>query len=189
MANTDGLSKADNHDRLRHSARRLIDRGIPPPSGGGSISAEALQLLYQQASSPETAADALRLLHELQTYQVELDMLYEQLQANEQAMTDELHLYKTLFDQAPAAYLVLNRRGDVIEANQAASALINGQKPILERKQLSALAARAGAFPLTTVTSLALPDQRQLTIHTRLADNTDTVLMILTETQNSDTTP
>ncbi|MBE0485468.1 hypothetical protein [Marinobacter sp.] len=189
MANTHRHPNAQNHDRLRHSARRLIDRGIPPPSGGGSISAEALQLLYQQASSPETAADALRLLHELQTYQVELDMLYEQLQANEQAMTDELLLYKTLFDRAPAAYFVLNRNGDVIESNQAASALIEGPEPVLECNQLSALAERAGASTLATVTSLALPDQRQLTIHTRLADNTDTVLIILTETRNSDTTP
>lgn len=187
MANTHGHSPAERHERLRQSARRLIDCGTPPPNRVGSISAEALKLLYQQASTPETAPDALRLLHELQTYQVELDLLYEQLQANEQELAEELAHYKALFDKAPAAYLVLDKTGNVIEANKAASALFDGQEPTLEGRNLNTLMGQPDGTPLATLTSLALPDYRHLTIHARPADNSDTVLMILTEAPNTST--
>lgn len=141
MVKTHGYPNAEGHDRLRRSARDLIDHGVPPPSRGGALSVDALQLLYQRASSPDSAADALKLLHELQTYQVELDLLYEQLQANEQEIAEELAHYKALYELAPAAYLIVANDGMIIEGNEAAGALFGGSSEALSGKALHTLLA------------------------------------------------
>ena len=115
MEDTHKYPNAESHDRLRRSARDLIDHGVPPPNRGGALSVDTLKLLYERASNPESAADASRLLHELQTYQVELDLLYEQVQANEHELSEELAQYRSLYEQAPAAYLILANDGDIID--------------------------------------------------------------------------
>ncbi len=197
MDNTHGKPNADSHDRLRRIARDLIDHGVPPPNHGGSLSVDALQVLYQRARKPESAADALRLLHELQTYQVELDLLYEQLQANEQEITEELAHYKSLYAQAPAAYLIVANDGEIIEGNQAADLLFGESAQPLTGKPLRALLAPgqestvnallrnteeqgSGTWPAESVT-VELPDRRKLTINSRSAVSGDSILMILTE--------
>lgn len=197
MDNSHGKPNADSHDRLRRSARDLIDHGVPPSNRGGSLSVDALQLLYQRASKPESAADALRLLHELQTYQVELDLLYEQLQANEQEIAEELAHYKSLYAQAPAAYLIVANDGEVIEGNQAADLLFGKSAQPLTGKPLRALLAPgqqntlsallrntaepgSGTRPAESV-AVELPDRRRLTINARSAVSGDSILMILTE--------
>ncbi|WP_417530617.1 PAS domain-containing protein [Marinobacter lipolyticus] len=197
MDNSHGKPDAESHDRLRRSARDLIDHGVPPSSRGGALSVDALQLLYQRASKPESAADALRLLHEMQTYQVELDLLYEQLQANEQEITEELAHYKALYTQAPAAYLIVANDGDIIDGNQAADILFGDSAQPLTGKPLYALLApdqRGSVDALLRNTGepgsgrrsaesvvVELPDRRRLTINSRSAVSGDSILMILTE--------
>lgn len=182
MAQRHGHPDTDNHDRLRRSAKDLIDSGSTPPNRGGSLSVDALQLLYQRASTPETAADALRLLHELQTYQVELDLLYEQLQANEQEVAEELAHYKSLYEQAPAGYLVLGKGGEILKSNRAADEIFGQPALPLAGKHLrSLLGAYGNPNALPTEALVTLPDNRQLTLHTRPATNGNSVLMILTE--------
>lgn len=197
MDNTHEKPNAESHDRLRHIARDLLDHGVPPPSHGSLLSVDALQVLYQRASKPESAADALRLLHELQTYQVELDLLYEQLQANELEINEELAYYKSLYERAPAAYLIVANDGEIIEVNQAAGVLFKGSAQPLTGKRLNALLAAgqegtvnallgntggpgSGTQVAASVT-VELPDRRRLTINSRSAVSGDSVLMILTE--------
>ena len=87
MATTPKPTGADSDEQLRRDARHLLDHGASPKIRSGTLGVDALQLLYQRASEPESAADALKLLHELQTFQVELDLMYQQLQANEHDLT------------------------------------------------------------------------------------------------------
>ena len=194
MANTDGYSNAESQDRLRRSARDLIEHGVAPSNHGGHLNVEALQLLYEQASKPESAADALKLLHELQTYQVELDLLYEQIQANEYELNEELAHYRSLYEQAPAAYLIIANDGEIIDANQATEALFRkpdmtlkgialslflapGQKNSVNTLLQNAREYEAGARGL-----LELPDHRALSVNARASATKDSILMILTET-------
>ncbi len=194
MVKTHGYPNAESHDRLRRSARDLIDHGVPPSSRGGALSVDALQLLYLRASSPDSAADALKLLHELQTYQVELDLLYEQLQINEQEIAEELAHYKALYELAPAAYLIVANDGIVIEGNEAAGALFGGPSGTLSGKALHTLLAPGqegavdtllsspeGAEPGTTKAFIELQDHRQLTVSARPDIAGGSILMILTE--------
>jgi|SRR5690606_5310862 len=200
MANTHGYPNAESHDRLRRSARDLIEHGVAPCNHGGNISAEALQLLYERASKPESAADALKLLHELQTYQVELDLLYEQIQANEYEVNEELAHYKSLYEQAPAAYLIMANDGEIIEGNQAAGALFRNSDMALKGIALSLFLAPGQRDTVTTLLQnarehvdgarglLKLPDHRALSVNARPAATRDSILMILTEMPAHDET-
>lgn len=193
MADKHGYPNVEHHERLRRSAKDLIDHGVPPRNRGGSLSMEALQLLYERASKPESAADALKLLHELQTYQVELDLLYEQLQANEHEISEELAHYKSLYEHAPAVYLVVAKDGEIIEGNPAAGLLFGESTNDLAGKPLHTLLApgqedvmaplfRHSGEQDAASASVELPDHRCVTIRARPAPAGDSILMILTET-------
>ncbi|MGM0768300.1 MAG: PAS domain-containing protein [Pseudomonadota bacterium] len=196
MADTPRHPKTVSHDRLRRSARDLIDHGVPP-RGRSTLSVDAMQLLYDRASTPDSAADALKLLHELQTYQVELDLLYEQLQANEVEVTEELAHYKALYDQAPAAYLIVATDGEVIEGNRAANALFGEPAMPLTGRSLFTLLAPGQDSAVTALlrdsvdacsgtqvaakVSVELRDHRPLIISARAAAGGDSILMILAD--------
>lgn len=109
---------------LRLDAETRLKAGTAPLTNGWSLSADALTLLYKLASSPDSAADALRLLHELQAYQVELDLQHAQLEANEREFALELARYKSLYEFAPVGYLVAGLDGRLIESNPAGAELL-----------------------------------------------------------------
>lgn len=192
MKDKDGYPNAESYDRLRRSARDLIDHGVPPTNRGGSLSVDALQLLYERASTPESAADALKLLHEFQTYQVELDLLYEQLQANEHEISEELAHYKSLYEQAPVAYLIVANDGEIIEGNRAAGVLFGESATDLEGKAFCALLAQGEDVAVNTLlrnsgkeqpanASFELPDRRRVKVSARSSAARDSILMILIE--------
>ncbi|WP_339799850.1 PAS domain-containing protein [uncultured Marinobacter sp.] len=135
MAITDSQSKPEGHDRLRQNAEAKIRTGTAPRTGSGNLDIKTLELLYQGALNPETAADALKFLHELQTHQVELDLLFEQLKANEQEQAEELDHYRTLFEHAPIAYLIVDMEWEVVEANEAAGELLKTAPGTLDGEQ------------------------------------------------------
>jgi PAS domain-containing protein len=111
-------------ERLRLDAEKHIEENTTPPSLFAALGTEVLTLLYRIASSPTGGSDALKLLHEFQVHQVELDMQHGQFEANELAQTEELAHYRSLFNFAPISYLVLSTTGQIIEANKAVAELL-----------------------------------------------------------------
>lgn len=109
---------------LRSAAERKLREGTAPLTHSTGVSADALALLYRLAVAPDSAGDALKLLHELQTHQVELDLQHEQLKANEREFSQELDRYRALFDFAPVGYVVVDCKGLIIEANLAGAQLL-----------------------------------------------------------------
>lgn len=192
MANPHGHPDAKDFGQLRRSARDLIDHGVPPRSHGGTPGIDVQKLLQDRAGKPESAVDAFKLLHELQTYQVELDLMYEQLQATEHETNEELMFYKFLYEQAPAPYLIVANDGEIIESNQAAQGFLAKSAEELSGQPLNTLMApgqddainallqatrRQGLFHI----SLKLKDSRRLNVSTRSAAGDDGILMILTK--------
>jgi len=106
---------------LRERAEEQIGKGTAPATQGWTAGIQALTLLHGLASSPETASDALKLLHELQVHQVELDLQHEQAEQDRRQLTEDVTTYTALFEQAPFAYLVLSAEGVIIAANRIAS--------------------------------------------------------------------
>ena len=103
--------------KLRQSAVERIATGTAPFTRGWPTGIPALTLLHRLASAPETASDALKLLHELQVHQVELDLQHDQAEQECHQLGEDLSEYTALFDHAPFAYLALEPDGRVIAAN------------------------------------------------------------------------
>lgn len=116
-------TKPTASELLRADAEGRLQAGTAPSTTGWGVGTEALSLLYRLASDPECSADALKLLHELQTHQVELDLQYAQLVENEHELALQLADLQALYDHAPAGYLVLGRDGRILRSNRAASEL------------------------------------------------------------------
>jgi len=109
---------------LRVEAETRLSQGTAPFARDATLSVNTLELLHELARSPSSAADALKLLHELQVHQVELDLQIEQQELNELELSCELARYRNLFEFAPIGYLVLTLDGHIIEANQTAPGLL-----------------------------------------------------------------
>ena len=107
--------------KLRQRAEERLEKGTAPFTRGWPAGTNALTLLHGLASAPATATDALKLLHELQVNQVELDLQREQAEQECRQISKDLTNYTALFDLAPFGYLSLDAEGLVIAANRMAA--------------------------------------------------------------------
>lgn len=110
--------------QLRDKAEAGLQAGTTPTASHWSLGVDALSLLHRLSSNPDNAQDALKLLHELQVHQVELDLQNEAIADNEQALIEDLRLYQALYDSAPLAYFLVDLEGKVIQGNLAAAELL-----------------------------------------------------------------
>jgi len=115
--------KALKQQVLRKHAEDQLKEGSAPPTHGWLTSLDALSLLHKLASSPGSAGDALKLLHELQVHQVELDLQHEQLETHERELTEDLIHCARLYDFAPVGYFSVSPHGKITRANVAGAAL------------------------------------------------------------------
>ncbi len=77
------------------------------------------------------------LLHELQVHQIELEMQNEELRRAQTELEISRTKYFDLFDLAPVAYLTLNEKGLILEANLTASKLLGIERSALVRKPIT----------------------------------------------------
>lgn len=108
---------------LRRMAEAMLLAGQAPAARTWATGAAALALLHDMAGRRETADDALKLLHELQVHQVELDLQHEQMEQERRELAEEHDLYAELFEFAPEAYLRVDVRGRIAAANLAGGRL------------------------------------------------------------------
>lgn len=122
MAST---SEPPGDGTLRRRARRQLESGTAPPlHESWAAGTESLNTLYQLASDPDKAADALKLLHELQVHQVELALQQEQMAETEREAVQSLAQSRELFELAPLGYFVVDRAGVVVDVNRAGIRLL-----------------------------------------------------------------
>ena len=112
------------HAQLRQSAEVRIRGGLAPATQGWTMGATSLGLLHRLASDAATASDALKLLHELQVHQVELDLQHEHMDEERQALEQQATRLADLFISAPVAYFMVSSTGHVVEANTLAARLL-----------------------------------------------------------------
>lgn len=111
--------------KLRREAEARLQEGSAPPTSGWPTGVNALQLLYNLASDPASADDALKLLHELQVHQVELDLQQEQMRSIQRELTEDLTRYRSFFESAPVACIAVGPDGVIMEGNAAAAGLLD----------------------------------------------------------------
>lgn len=142
--------------QLRLDAEGRLQRGAAPATQGWSTGAEALSLLHSLASNPDSASDALKLLHELQVHQVELDLQHEQMEQNQREMEGALGRYSELYEFAPAGYFTVSPEGKIMEANVAGARLLG-----LERDEAGGRRLDSFMTPESRPALLALVRQAQ----------------------------
>jgi len=128
---------------LRFQAETRLRQGTAPSSKGWTLNPDTLALLFKLASDPDQADAALKLLHELQTYQVELDLQHEQLESNEYELVHALNYYNTLYDHAPVGYFVINRDDHIVEGNLVGARLLGVSQDELVNSPVHSLLAPA----------------------------------------------
>lgn len=109
--------------QLRDKAEAQLKAGTTPSTKNWAMGVDALRMLHRLSSNPDTAQDALKLLHELQVHQVELDVQHEEIVANERELVEDLSRYRALYDHAPVGYFLLDHDGTVVAGNLAAAEL------------------------------------------------------------------
>ena len=86
------------------------------------------------ASGPE--GDTLRLLHELQVHQIELEMQNAELQECRDRAETLLEKYIDLYDFAPVGYFSLNQKGRILEVNLTGASLLGVERAKLISQSL-----------------------------------------------------
>ncbi len=81
----------------------------------------------------------VKLLHELQVHQVELDLQHEQLEQSREELTHALGRYVERFDFAPVGYVAADREGKIIEGNLAAADLFGVEQAALSGRRIDSL--------------------------------------------------
>ena len=76
-------------------------------------------------------ADNLKLIHELQVHQIELEMQNEQLRLAQLETGEALEKYEDLFEFAPVSYFALDQEGILLKLNLTGSLLLG-----LDRSQI-----------------------------------------------------
>lgn len=147
------MPRSDDESNLRAQIRKhaeaRLESGTAPAMKNWSMGIDALQLLHRLSSNPDSAGDALKLLHELQVYQVELDLQHEEISANEERLTDELEQYRKLYDAAPLGYLLLDRQHTVIRCNVAAAKCFSALREGLEGRPITSFLSSEGRSRLS----------------------------------------
>jgi len=87
------------------------------------------------APSPAAEADSLRLVHELQVHQIELEMQNEELMRARAELEEAYRQFSNLYDFAPVGYFTLARNGTIHDANLAGANLLQVERSKLIKRR------------------------------------------------------
>ena len=98
------------------------------------------ELQEKQATSPSNFSESeiIRLIHELEVHQIELEMQNEELLLAKEQAEKAAQKYAELFLYAPAGYFTLSRSGEILELNLVASQIFGIEKHALLNRQFGA---------------------------------------------------
>ena len=94
------------------------------------------EIFLKKASKVSTQfseAETLKLIHELEVHQVELELQNEELAVAIATAQDAIEL----FDFAPSGYFTLSKEGDIIRLNITSANMLGKQRPMLLNSRLS----------------------------------------------------
>jgi PAS fold len=152
---TPPLDDASQGD-LRSQAQALLARGSGSACEGP---AAALKVLHELASSPRTADDALKILHELQVHQVELDLQSEALRSAEADLESELARQVQRHDWAPVSCFTVDPQAHLVECNRTGLERLGQAQSTLRGKPLGSFLTSESASALHTMLSDIGPGQ------------------------------
>ncbi|GAA0750002.1 PAS domain S-box protein [Ideonella azotifigens] len=171
------VSSGNPMDLRSRAALRLNGRG--GANARGTSPSEALVVLFELASSPATAPDALALLHELQVHQVELELQGEELLDSRAELEEALARQTALYDFAPVGHFTLGAGTLVCELNLTGARWLGCEREAVLGRALDSFLDRRSADKLHALLAgvgegrqgdacelnLALPGGRSRAVH------------------------
>lgn len=98
------------------------------PSDFSTLRGKAESTLAAGKRPSRRTIDPLRLVHELQVHEIELELQNEELMSANGALESLRAKYQALFESAPVGYLTLSVDGAIVDANPRAADML-GQSP------------------------------------------------------------
>jgi hypothetical protein len=141
------LNEAESQANLRLRALHRLT-GTNGSHGARLNASMALQALHDLATSPSTGAAALTLLHELQVYQVELDLQTEELRRSRADLEMTVSRQVQLYDFAPVGFFTVDRSTALHELNLTAASMLGAERDGLLGRSLSSFLAPQSASAL-----------------------------------------
>jgi PAS domain S-box-containing protein len=138
------LIEAESEADLRLLALQRLTGKIGSHDARLNASA-AFRVLHDLASSPSTSAAALALLHELQVYQVELDLQDEELRRSRAELEATLIRQVQLYDFAPVGCFTIDRSTALRELNLTAASMLGSERDQLLGRTLDSFLAPQSA--------------------------------------------
>jgi len=94
-----------------------------------------LRINSSETSSPLSEIETLKLVHELEVHQIELELINEELMLASSAAQNATEKYTELFDFAPLDYFTLSKEGKIIELNLSGAQLLGKVRTHLRNSQ------------------------------------------------------
>ena len=121
------------------------------------------------------AGDTLRLLHELQVHQIELEMQNAELQECRNHAETLLAKYVDLYEFAPVGYFSLDKKGRILEVNLAGATLLGVERASLVSRSLPRFAVASDRAVLTDLLDRVFAGEGNQTTETRLKKEDGTI--------------
>jgi PAS domain S-box-containing protein len=102
------------------------------PAEVPALRQKAEDVLKAKPAAPATEADTLKLIHELQVHQIELEMQNEELVRAKATAMAAKEKYSDLYDFAPSGYFTLSREGVIVELNLSGARMLGRERERLQ---------------------------------------------------------
>jgi PAS domain S-box-containing protein len=113
--------------------------------------------------------DAMTLMHELQVYQVELEMQCEEMRRAQVELEESRNRYAELYESIPVGYFTFDRQGTIEEINPAGCSMLNRHAAELEGRRFQLFVSQADRKAFTDFCKSVLATEERQTCEIRLA--------------------
>ncbi|TWU29112.1 Nitrogen fixation protein VnfA [Candidatus Brocadiaceae bacterium S225] len=112
---------------------------LPKKKKPSELRKKAEKQLKSDVIPIETLSDGevRKLAHELQVYQIELEMQNDELREAQLLIEESRQKYLDLFDFAPVGYFTVNEKGLILEANLTGAAMLRTTRSLLAKEPIS----------------------------------------------------
>lgn len=121
-----------------------------------------------QADTTLSEAEKLKLIHELEVHQIELELQNEELVAAKEKAEQAEEKYTNLYDFAPSGYLSLTKEADIIILNFAAARMLGKERSKLINSRFSLFLADTTRSVFHRFLERAFTDKEKQTCEVRI---------------------
>ena len=113
--------------------------------------------------------DAVQLVHELQVYQIELEMQCEEMRRAQLELEESRNRYAELYESIPVGYFTFDRQGTIEDVNPAGCALLNRHSHEVQSKRFQLFIPNSERRDFTAFCRRVLETQERQTCEVRLS--------------------